>query len=101
MEILYGVVGLIAGLIAMFLVMRVKIEAEKSRLDAELTRAQADVKQRVDERLDALRDETVLKTRTRVERELREELEVDVRRELEERFRDEVEQQARNAAINV
>ncbi len=98
MEILYGVGGLLFGLIAMFLVMRVKIEAEKNRLDAELTRAQADVKQRVDERLDALRDETVLKTRTRVERELREELEVDVRRELEDRFRDEVEQQARARA---
>ncbi len=84
MEILYIVIGLILGVAAGFYVARNKAEAQmRGKLDDELNR---------------LRDETVERTSRRVEQDVRQELVEPVRRELTERFATEVRAEVRAEA---
>jgi ribonuclease Y len=84
MDIVFLVVGAIAGLIGGFVIASRKADAT---LDGQ-----------VSEKLDELRDKTVEKTKKRVEAELREELTSEVREELKEKYSDEIEAAAKEKA---
>lgn len=84
MEILYIVIGLILGVAAGFYVARNKAEAQ--------------MRGKIDDELNRLRDETVEKTSRRVEQDVRQELVEPVRRELTERFSTEVRAEVRAEA---
>lgn len=84
MEILYIVIGLLFGIAAGFYVARSKSEAQ--------------MREKLDDELGRLRDETVEKTSRRVEQEVRQELMEPVRRELTEKFAAEVRAEVRAEA---
>lgn len=84
MEILYIVIGLILGVAAGFYVARNKAEAQ--------------MRGKIDDELNRLRDETVEKTSRRVEQDIRQEMVEPVRRELTERFATEVRAEVRAEA---
>ncbi len=90
MEIIYALVGCAVGGLIAFLFMRSKVEQEKSKREIERSKADSEMQRKVDERVDGLRDETIEKTRKRVERDLKDELTDGVRAELEERLEQEV-----------
>jgi ribonuclease Y len=90
MEIIYALVGAAVGGLIAFLFMRSKVELEQSKRETERSKADAEMQRKIDERVETLRDETVEKTRKRVERELKEELAEEVREGLEAKYAEEV-----------
>lgn len=91
MEILWFGVGLLIGVVIVYLYMKSKLDREALQAENARNEANALVQTRVDEKLEELRDETVEKTRKRVERELREELTPNLREELNEKLTRELE----------
>ena len=91
MEILWFGVGLLIGVVIVYLYMKSKLDREALQAENARNEANALVQTRVDEKIEELRDETVEKTRKRVERELREELTPDLREELNEKLTRELE----------
>ncbi len=93
MEIIYALVGAAVGGLIAFFFMKSKVELEQSKREAERSKADAEMQRKIDERVETLRDETVEKTRKRVERELKDELEDEVREGLEAKYAEEVREQ--------
>lgn len=91
MEILWFGVGLLIGVVIVYLYMKSKLDREALQAENARNEANALVQTRVDEKIEELRDETVEKTKKRVERELREELTPDLREELNEKLTKELE----------
>lgn len=97
-EILFTVAGIVFGALVAYFYMKSRLEAERSKVETVRVEANAEVQSRVDVKLEALRDETIEKTRKRVERDLREELGDEVRADLEDRFSEEIKSQVRERA---
>jgi len=98
MEFLFLAVGIVCGGLLMFERMRSRIGEERAKFNAEVQRSDVEVKRRVDEQVDSLRDETVEKTKKRVESQLREELVDEVKAKLSEKYDEQLKEEARARA---
>lgn len=89
--------GIVGWAIAFFF-FRVKLAAQTQHAESQSLKAQTQLKNELDEKLDSAREDTITKTRQRVQIQLREELSDEVRQSLREQYNSEIKEEAQTRA---